>query len=311
MTTEIRPIGDDELDRAHFLIAYSFSGDRTEEGRQNLRHVEGMGGAPLGLYEDGQMVACLRVLPLAMLVNGASIPLGGVSAVASLPEHRRKGYVGQLLNANMTMFLPGITRPRPSEGAAWNARAEAGANALSIATGHALDVFLWCLGEFADLTALVTTQVPRWQIANSDRTVDVTSPDTVAVIGRLTGGAVATVHVASIPWHGTAFRMEAYGTEGTLIASSNQMVEMVDPILRGAKRGEDLLQPLRPPEDLRWVPAAVPEGVAVNMAQMFRKFAEAIRAGADAPPDFAEAARRHHTLDAIARASGRRGWVSA
>ena len=104
--------------------------------------------------------------------------------------------------------------------------------------------------------------------------------------------------------------MEAYGTEGTLIASSNQMVEMVDPILRGGKPTDDALQHLHPPEDLRWVPSSVPEGVAVNMAQMFRSFAEAIRTGADAQPDFTEAARRHHALDAIERASTKKGWVS-
>src|SRR3972149_2170664 len=97
MPIEIRPVRDDELDRAHFLIAYAFSGDRTDEGRQNMRHVEEMGGPSLGLYEGGQMVACLRILPLAMLVNGGAIPLGGISAVACLPEHRRRGYVGQLL----------------------------------------------------------------------------------------------------------------------------------------------------------------------------------------------------------------------
>jgi len=120
MATDIRPIRDDELDRAHFLIAYSFSGDRTEEGRQNLRHVEEMGGVPLGLYEDGQMVACLRILPLAMLVNGVSIPLGGVSAVASLPEHRRKGYVGQLLRHALAVMreqgqpLSALYTPHPS-----------------------------------------------------------------------------------------------------------------------------------------------------------------------------------------------------
>ena len=120
MATEIRPVRDDELDRAHFLIAYSFSGDRTEEGREQMSHVEQMGGSPLGLYEDGQMVACLRILPLAMLVNGASIPLGGVSAVACLPEHRRKGYVGQLLRHALAVMreqgqpLSALYTPHPS-----------------------------------------------------------------------------------------------------------------------------------------------------------------------------------------------------
>ncbi|MBI2855991.1 MAG: Gfo/Idh/MocA family oxidoreductase [Chloroflexi bacterium] len=218
------------------------------------------------------------------------------------------GYIGQLLSANMSMFLPGILRPRP-ERSTWSARKEAGAHALNIATGHALDVFLWCLGELSEVAGTVATQVPQWAVADSDRTVEVTSPDNVLLVGRLENGALASAHVASIPWHGTAFRMEAYGSEGTLIATSDQMVEMVDPVLRGARNGDEGLQVLRPPDSLRWVPPEVPEGVPVNMGQMFRRFAQAIREDGDAHPDFSEAARRHHTLDAIERASRSRGWV--
>jgi predicted dehydrogenase len=139
--------------------------------------------------------------------------------------------------------------------------------------------------------------------------VDVTSPDNILLVGRLENGGLVSAHVASIPWHGTAFRMEAYGTEGTLIAASDQMVEMIDPMLLGAKSGDDRLQSLSPPESLRWVPPEVPEGVAVNMGQMFRRFAQVIREGGEAPPDFQEAARLHHTLDAVERASDTAGYV--
>lgn len=106
MGIEIRPPRDDELDRFHFLVAYAFSGDRTAEGRERMRHVEEM-GQPLALFDGGEMVACLRIFPLAMLVNGASVPLGGVAAVACLPEHRRRGYVGQLLRRALALMREG------------------------------------------------------------------------------------------------------------------------------------------------------------------------------------------------------------
>ena len=220
-----------------------------------------------------------------------------------------QGYLGRVLSTNMTMFLPGILRPRPEAGT-WSADKEAGAHALNIATGHALDVFLWCLGDIVELSAEVTTQVPEWAIVGTDRAVDVTSPDTVALTGRLVNGAIVSVHVASIPHHGSAFRMEAYGTEGTLVASSNQMVEMINPVLTGGASGDPGLQPIAPPDDLRWVPADVPEGVPVNVAQMFRRFAAGIKDGSPVHPDFAEAARRHRLLDAIERSASERGWVT-
>lgn len=119
MAIEVRPAREEELERVHFLVAYSFAGDRSPEGRERMRHVEEM-SLPLALFEDGEMVACLRLLPLAMLINGASIPLGGVSAVSSLPEHRRRGHVGQLLRHSLAVMreqgqpLSALYTPHPS-----------------------------------------------------------------------------------------------------------------------------------------------------------------------------------------------------
>jgi len=96
MPTEIRPARDDELDRVHFIAAYSFSGDRSQEGRQRGMHIEELGPATV-LLEDGEIVAALKVYPFTMLVNGAPIGMGGVSGVSCLPEARRKGHVGALL----------------------------------------------------------------------------------------------------------------------------------------------------------------------------------------------------------------------
>ena len=222
----------------------------------------------------------------------------------------QEGYLGRTVSANMTMFLPGLGRPRP-EAAVWSTQREAGAHTLSIATGHALDVFLWCLGELVEVSASVTTRMPQLPVADTGRIIDVTSPDNVSLFGRTVDGAVVSAHVASVPWHGTAFRMEAYGTEGTLVASPSQMVEMVDPVLRGARGSDQAMEVLSPPAELRWTPPEVPDGVAVNMAQMFRRFAEAIRGeNVDAHPDFREAARRHHTLDALQRAAETGGRVA-
>lgn len=77
-------------------MAYAFAGDRSPEARQHLRHLEEM-GRTMVLIEDGEMVACLRVLSLETLVNGGPVSLGGVASVACLPERRRQGHVGRLL----------------------------------------------------------------------------------------------------------------------------------------------------------------------------------------------------------------------
>src|SRR3972149_691764 len=119
VSPEIRPVTSDELDRFHFLVSYAFSSDRAPEARERMKHIEAM-GQDYALYEDGEMVACLRLFPMRMFIHGATIPLSGVSHVACLPEQRRKGYVGRLLRHALGVMreqgqpLSSLWTPHPS-----------------------------------------------------------------------------------------------------------------------------------------------------------------------------------------------------
>ena len=81
---------------------------------------------------------------------------------------------------------------------------------------NCIRAFCFCVGEFQEVSALVTTQLKQWRLSDTQETIDVTVPDNVLVSGVLQNGAVASIHVASVPWHGSGWRMELYGTEGTL-----------------------------------------------------------------------------------------------
>jgi len=180
-----------------------------------------------------------------------------------------------------------------------------GAHTLSIATGHAIDVLCCCVADVQEVAALSTTQVPVWETAEPGKTVEVTAPDNVLISGVLTNGAVASVHVATVPWHGTGWRLEIYGREGTLVAASEQMVQYAQIRLQGG-RGEDrALQALPVPDRLTWVSEEVPQGPPFNVAQMYHRLGAAIREGREAHPDFALAVKRHYLLDAIQRSSDR------
>jgi predicted acetyltransferase len=119
MPIEIRPAREDELDAVHFVVSYSFNANRTDAGRQSMRHVENL-AHPQVLLDDGKIVASLRVYDLTMLMNGAPVRLGGVSSVSCLPEHRRKGHVGRLLRHAMSEMrdrgqpLSALYTPHPS-----------------------------------------------------------------------------------------------------------------------------------------------------------------------------------------------------
>ncbi len=134
-------------------------------------------------------------------------------------------------------------------------------------------------------------------------TVDATAPDNVLADSVLSNGAVASVHVATVPWHGTGWRMEVYGREGTLVALSDQMVQYAQIRLQGGLSQDRELKELPIPERLTWVSGEVPLGAPFNVAQMYSRLGQAIQEGNDVQPDFGLAVRRHRLLDVIQRSS--------
>jgi predicted dehydrogenase len=227
-------------------------------------------------------------------------------AFRRLKELIDEGYVGEVLSCHLTQIRPGVlTR---TSGRTWQRDRSLGATTLTIPFGHAVDCMCMCVGEFSEVSAVVSTQVPQWHETDTDRMVDVTAPDTILVSGRLANGAVASVQVASVPWHGSGMKLEIYGREGTLVASTGLSAQ-IDPIrLEGAKGTDRTLQTLPIPERLSALPAGVPAGEPSNVAGVYQGFAEAIRKERRIEPDFATAVRRHALVEAVQAASdqGRR-----
>ena len=138
--------------------------------------------------------------------------------------------------------------------------------------------------------------------------MDVDAPDNVVMSGVLENGAAASAHIATIPWNGSGWRMEVYGTEGTLSARSEAMVQYGNVRLYGAQGAGQSLQPLEVPPRLSVAPDSVPTGEPYNVAQLYRVIGDAIRGGAPAQPDFDAAVARHRFLDLLQQSSdeGRR-----
>jgi predicted dehydrogenase len=132
--------------------------------------------------------------------------------------------------------------------------------------------------------------------------LDVTSPDNVLTSGRLTNGAVVSVHIGAIPFAGSGYRMEIYGREGTLVATGEDSPQLSEVSLREAKRG-NTLEPIQVPERFRLVAPETPPGEALNVGQMYTLFAQAIRNSESRLPTFATAVDLHRLVDAIKQAS--------
>jgi predicted dehydrogenase len=224
-------------------------------------------------------------------------------ALLYLKEQVEAGYVGEVLACHADCMRDGALE-RPSN-RAWQRDVTLGANPLTIANGHVIDALRFVVGDFARVSCMVTTQAKQWYETDTKKMVDVTSPDNILVSGKLARGAVASVHVAAVPWAGGGVRMVIYGREGTLTATGNVSTQRGEMLrVQGAKKSHEL-KDLPLPERLAWVPADFPRGDPFNVGQMYSLFAEAVRTGKtpERLPTFDTAVNLHRFLDTIRRSS--------
>lgn len=94
MTIEIRPCRDrDELAEYARIVSYVFaSNDGMDEELETTQPDWTMCG-----FVDGKMAATMGTFPFTVRFNGVGVPMGGVTAVGTLPQHRRKGLLRHIM----------------------------------------------------------------------------------------------------------------------------------------------------------------------------------------------------------------------
>jgi predicted dehydrogenase len=221
-------------------------------------------------------------------------------AVMHLKELVAAGYVGEVMAVHVSLMREGVLTRRSHR--AWQRDAALGANTLTIANGHTIDAMRFVVGDFARLSAVISTQAKQWLDIDTNTWLEVTSPDNILTSGRLKNGAVASVHIAAIPYAGSGYRMEIYGRDGTLVAAGEDSPQLREVTLHGAQKG-DTLAPIAVPERFMVAASGTPAGEALNVGQMYTLFARAVRDGKGQQPDFDTAVELHRLVDGIKAAS--------
>jgi predicted dehydrogenase len=221
-------------------------------------------------------------------------------ALTYMRELIAEGYIGEVVACHM-LQLSGGSLERQT-GRVWAIDKSKGANTMTIQGGHSIDALCFGVGEFAEVSAKVATQVKQVRISDTGETMTTDSPDNVLVSGVLENGALASVHVGSVPFHGTGgWRLEIYGKEGTIIASAGQ--PNLGPTRLMGSKGREQLAEMTVPDRFVLVPEGTPQGQPYNVAHAYTRFADGLRDGQATDPDFELALRRHKLLEAMERAS--------
>lgn len=241
--------------------------------------------------------------------NGVACVVGLQGRKSPLINHVRdliaEGYLGTVVSSTLDL-AQGRGGPTVAAERVWAMDRAAGANTLTISTGHEVDTMRYCLGEFTELSAIVATAHPLVTVAETGEQVSATAPDSVfaqGVIGRADrpAGVLASVVVRAAKVPGVRFDIQ--GTEGALVISGPASMHLNDTgITLYGGRGDEPLAPIEIPPATA-VPAEVPDGPGRNVAALYLDLAAAITGGAPVGPDFDTALSLHHLLDAMVRSS--------
>src|SRR5229473_2458902 len=209
------------------------------------------------------------------------------------------GYIGEVLTANLNTVAQAQLRRGP--GRIWQGVRANGANTLTIAGGHAIDALCAVLGEFAEVSARVSTRIPEWRTLDG-KPVPVDSPDSINVVGRMMSGAEVSVNVAAVPSNPGGNRIEIYGREGALVIRADGSFNTGGSQLHAGK-GKQPMASMPVPPKYKLVPESTPGGPPYNVAQAYARAADALRGGRSFDVDFDLAVQRHKLIDAIERSS--------
>lgn len=251
---------------------------------------------PLGrtTAEAEQMTALAKSMGLQTAVGLQSRVTPSLLYMKELVE---TGFVGEVLNCHVVTVRHLPLEQKSSR--SYMADIDFGANPLTKQSAHVIDALRFVAGDFVKVGCQISTQRKHWTESDTGKTIAVTAPDTVLLSGELESGAVASVHVGPVPWAPTGYRMEIYGTEGTLVVSGQESSQRHEPKLQGARRSQELRDLAIPEGRFSYVPKDFPRGTPFHVGQMYHLFAQAIHQG-QAPerlPTFETALEMHRLMD--------------
>jgi predicted dehydrogenase len=260
---------------------------------------------PLGtnLAEAEEMVDAARTYKQPTLIG---LQARSDPAIMTARELIADDYIGRVLVANLSMVTSGSYAR--GAGRLWQSVRKNGANPLTIPGGHSMDVLRFLVGDFAEVSARVTTQIPQWRDTDADKLIDVDAPDSIGVIARTQTGVEAVIQIATVPSAAPGFRLEIYGLSGRLVLTSSSVNYGPNRLL-GAKGNAELAE-LPIPDRFKVIPKSLPGAPqSTNVAQAYTRFAEAYHAGRTIDPDFDTALGMHRLLDAVERSYVDRSFV--
>jgi predicted dehydrogenase len=262
----------------------------------------------------GASLAEARTMALLADTQGVATIIGLQARQSPQVQYARDLVAGNWLGEVLSTSIVGIqsTGDVVDPANAYMMDKTTGASLLTVSVGHSVDMLDHVLGEFDSLSAVTAVRRPFMTVAGTSQRIAKTAADQVGVLGTLTSGAIASLHIHEGAAGGTGFVWEINGTEGTLRMTADWAVPEMFPLTIYGSKGGDPIAELDVPMTYRHEQEAVASLAATpayNVARTYASFANDIDHGTHATAGFEQAVLRHELIAAIeaAAASGSRG----
>ena len=191
----------------------------------------------------------------------------------------------------------------------WLLQSEQGGGVILIATGHALDIARWILGDVTAVCGRADTFTKEIQFTDTKEIRPVLALDTACFGVQMSNGIMGTASTSISARGGGGFRFEIQGTKGRLVAETNGMVQYSTArVWKSTGLGE--IQELEVPDSLTGVKGLDSDSAEFHIAQELRAFTASIRNGQAFTPGFEEGVSLHKIIEALKRAFQSSSWES-
>jgi predicted dehydrogenase len=245
--------------------------------------------APLGrsVAEAEEMAKAARSLHTAIGLQGRHNP-----AVRRAAELVSSGKIGRPLNARIVSSTVAFGPEMPAA-QEYYIKLSSGANLLTIAGGHTLDVVEAVLGQIIEVDARTEIRWPTVTLRETGAQSVRETADYVGILGKTTSGAAFAAEVeAGMPPDSVRFNFEVRGSDGWLSLTSSHPggVQIGDLKLRSSVAFAE-------PD-----PPAVSDNImetAINVGEVYAQLARDLNEGTYRSPGFREALHNSRLVEAV------------
>ena len=224
------------------------------------------------------------------------------------------GYIGRPFGGTCIFNMSLFNRLNPHFPYNWFAQAGQGVSAVRNLGSHALHMLVHLFGEVEELVAHDGRLLDEWRSPEGGETIKAETNDFADMLLRFKSGMVLQFQVSWNAPLGPGWYLEAFGSNGRLVAEAPSFPTSRDTILRAGRLGDAGMERIAIPERLlRTAEVSIDAEAEIQpahpMALSMNAMARAIEGKGAAHPDFAQAWMVERMLEAVRRSSSERRWV--